>query len=142
MARDYEPPRKGNSVLDKLGARAPGPEPPDDDSDESVRESFSGTRPNSDDLMLDVRMSDGCRCALSYGTLFKVDYTPSDEIRLAFAGEVLVIEGRRLLPLYELLRRHRVKFIQEGTAAEDGLKPEDASHIDQIHFEKPKEDEP
>ena len=138
MAGPYEPPKRGNSVLERLGGRStePAPEP-----DESVRDAFSGSRPNSeDDQMLDVRFSDGSRCALAYGTLFKVDYSPADQLKLAFAGETVVIEGRRLLPLYDLLRRHRAKFIQEGTAAEDGLKPEDAAHIDNIYFEKPKED--
>ena len=137
MAGPYDPPKKGNSVLERLGGRSP--EPPE--SDDAVREAFSFSRLNNeDDLMLDVRLSDGSRCALSYGTLFKVDYRPADELKLAFAGETVVIEGRRLLPLYELLRRHRAKFVQEGTAAEDGLKPEDAAHIDNIHFEKSEED--
>ena len=138
MAGTYEPPRKGNSVLERLGGRS-GPEPPA--PEEEIRESFDGSRPNSDDdQMLDVRFSDGSRCALAYGSLFKVDYNPADQLKLAFAGDTVVIEGRRLLPLYDLLRRHRARFVQEGTAAEDGLKPDDASHIDNIHFEKTKED--
>jgi hypothetical protein len=137
MAGPYEPPRKGNSVLERLGGRAlESPEP-----EESVREAFSGSRPNSeDDCMLDVRLSDGSRRALAYGTLFRVDYNPADQLKLAFAADTVVIEGRRLLPLYDLLRRHRARFVQEGTAAEDGLKPEEAAHIDTIYFENPKED--
>ena len=139
MAERYEPPRRGNSVLERLGGRA-GPEPPG--PDDAVRESYDGSRPNSeDDQMLDVRLSDGSRCALAYGTLLKVNYNPADQLKLAFAIDTVVIEGRRLLPLYDLLRRHRAKFVQEGTDAEDGLKPEDASHIDRIHFEKTKEED-
>lgn len=136
MAGPNEPPRKGNSVLEKLGGR-----PKDESPDDSVREAFNTSRPNSeDDLMLDVRLRDGSRCALAYGTLLKVDFNPADQLKLAFAADTVVIEGRRLLPLYDLLRRHRAKFVQEGTAAEDGLKPEEAAHIDSINFETTKED--
>ena len=136
MAEPYEPPRRGNSVLEKLGGR-----PPDQQPDDTVREAFNESRRNSeDDFMLDVRLRDGSRCALAYGTLLKVDYNPADQLKLAFAVVTVVIEGRRLLPLYELLRRHRTKFIQEGTVAEEGLKPEEATHIDNIHFVTTKED--
>lgn len=138
MAEPYDPGRKGNSILDRLGGQSQH-DPPDDDS--SVRESFSSSRPNSeDDLMLDIRFKDGARCALAYGTLMKVDFRPEDRLTLAFAANIVVIEGRRLLPLYELLRRHRARFIQEGTAAEEGLKPEDSAHVEHIHFEKPEEE--
>ena len=109
--------------------------------DDPVREAFNESRRNSeDDFMLDVRLSNGSRCALAYGTLLKVDYNPADELKLAFAVVTIVIEGRRLLPLYELLRRRRAKFIQEGTAAEEGLKPEEAAHIDHIRFLTTKEE--
>ena len=136
MAGAYEPPRKGASVRDKHGGRSLEQEP-----DDAVREAFNESRRNSeDDFMLDVRFSNGSRCALAYGTLLKVDYNPADQLKLAFAVVTVVIEGRRLLPLYELLRRHRTKFIQEGTVAEEGLKPEEATHIDNIHFVTTKED--
>ena len=136
MAEAYEPPRKGASVRDKRGGRSLEQAP-----DDAVREAFNESRRNSeDDFMLDVRFSNGSRCALAYGTLLKVDYNPADQLKLAFAVVTVVIEGRRLLPLYELLRRHRTKFIQEGTVAEEGLKPEDATHIDNIHFVTTKED--
>jgi hypothetical protein len=136
MAEPYEPPKRG-SILERLGGRSPGGEAPE--TDDPVRESFKTSRPNSeDDLMLDVRLSSGARAAFAYGTLMKVDFEPEDRLKLAFAANTVVIEGRRLLPLYDLLRRHRAK---EGTSAEDGLKPEDAAHIDHIHFEKPEEED-
>src|SRR5947209_4524417 len=113
MAGPYEPPKKGNSILEKLGGRPPGRDA-DSEPDDSVREAFSNRPATDDDLMLDVRLRDGSRCALSYGTLLKVDYNPADELRLAFGVETVVIEGRRLLPLYELLRRHRARYVQEG----------------------------
>ena len=138
MAEPFEPPRKGNSVLDRLGGRKP---PETGEHDDSVREAFSGSRNREDDLMLDVRLKDGTRCALAYGTLMKIFFSPADQLKLAFASGIVVIEGRKLITLYDLLRRHRARFVQEGTVAEEGLKPEDAAHIDSIHFEKPEEDE-
>ena len=136
MAGVYEQSRKGNAVLEKLGGRVSERE-----QDDMVREAYDeGRRQSQDDLMLDVRFSDGSRCALSYGYLVKIEYSPSDQLRLMFGLDTVVVEGRRLLPLYELLRRHRAKYVQEGTVAEDGLKPEEASHIDRITFEKGKED--
>jgi hypothetical protein len=139
MAEQYEPPRKGNSLLDKVGKR---PAPNKDDDADGIRESFAGSRGNGDDdLMLDVRLKDGTRCALAYGTLMKIFFSPSDQLKLAFASDIVVIEGRRLTTLYDLLLRHRARFVQEGTVAEEGLKPEDSAHIDHIHFEKPEEND-
>ena len=136
MAGVYEQTRKGNAVLEKLGGRIADREP-----EESVREAYDERpRRSDDDLMLDVRFSDGSRSALNYGYLVRIDYQPSDQLKLMFGLDTVVVEGRRLLPLYELLRRHRAKYVQEGTAAEDGLKPEEAPHIDRINFEKGKED--
>jgi len=136
MAEHYEPPKRG-SILERLGGRSAA-EPPDTDS---VRESFNTVLNRDDDVMLDIRLSNGSRCALAYGTLMKVNFDPEDRLQLAFAAGTVVIEGRRLLPLYDLLRRHRARFIQEGTAAEEGLKPEESAHIDRIHFEQPEEED-
>ena len=138
MAKHYEPPKQADSILERLGGRSSQDSAEPDDS---VRESFGGNRNREDDLMLDVRLKDGTRCALAYGTLMKIFFSPADQLKLAFASSTLVIEGRRLIALYDLLRRHRARFVQEGTVAEEGLKPEDAAHIESIHFEKPEEDE-
>jgi len=128
---------QGRSMLERLGARS---SPESTAPDSSIRDSFAGTRNREDEHMLDVRLKDGTRCALPYGTLTKVDFSPSGSLRLAFVGSTVVIEGRRLTTLYDLLRRHRAQFVQEGTLAEEGLKPDDATHIDHIHFENPEED--
>ena len=138
MTEPHEPPRRSNPVLDRLGGRSAQPS---NDQDDSVRESFGGNRNREDDLMLDVRLKDGTRCALAYGTLMKIFFSPADQLKLAFASGIVVIEGRRLITLYDLLRRHRARFVQEGTIAEEGLKPEDAAHIDSIHFEKTEEED-
>ena len=138
MKEPFEPPKRAGAVLERLGGRSTSDKA---DEDDSVRESFGGNRNREDDLMLDVRLKDGSRCALAYGTLMKVFFSPSDQLKLAFASSTVVIEGRRLLALYDLLRRHRARFVQEGTVSEEGLKPEDAAHIDNIHFENPEEDD-
>jgi hypothetical protein len=137
MTEPFEPPKRAGSVLERLGGRSNQNKAEDEDA---VRESFGGNRNREDDLMLDVRLKDGTRCALAYGTLMKIFYSPADKLELAFASGIVVIEGRRLVPLYDLLRRHRARFVQEGTVAEEGLKPEEAAHIDSIHFEKPDEE--
>ena len=138
MKKPFEPPKRAGAVLERLGGRSTSDKA---DEDDSVRESFAGNRNREDDLMLDVRLKDGTRCALAYGTLMKIFFSPADQLKLAFASGIVVIEGRRLITLYDLLRRHRARFVQEGTVAEEGLKPEDAAHIDSIHFENPEEDE-
>ena len=138
MKEPFEPPKRAGAVLERLGGRSTSDKA---DEDDSVRESFAGNRNREDDLMLDVRLKDGTRCALAYGTLMKIFFSPADQLKLAFASGIVVIEGRRLITLYDLLRRHRARFVQEGTVAEEGLKPEDAAHIDSIHFENPEEDD-
>ncbi|MCA2968479.1 MAG: hypothetical protein INH43_08190 [Acidobacteriaceae bacterium] len=138
MKEPFDPPKRAGAVLERLGGRSSSDKA---DEDDSVRESFAGNRNREDDLMLDVRFKDGTRCALAYGTLMKIFFSPADQLKLAFASGIVVIEGRRLITLYDLLRRHRARYVQEGTLAEEGLKPEDSAHIDHIHFENPEEDE-
>ena len=130
MAGAYDGPRRGST--------APG----NPEQDDTVREAYAtGRRQTQDDLMLDVRFSNGARCALSYSYLVKIEYLPADQLKLSFGLDTVLVEGRRLLPLYEKLRRHRTRFVQEGTVAEDELKPEEASHIDLIELTQNKEDD-
>lgn len=102
---------------------------------------FDEARPRSrEDIMLDIRLTGGQRVALSYAFLAKVEYQPGDILRLHFDADVVRIEGRRLLGVYELLRQHRAKYVQEGSAEEDEMRPEEASHIDAIRMETKKDD--
>jgi hypothetical protein len=41
-------------------------------------------------------------------------------------------EGRNLSRPRDFVLEHRARFIQEGTDGEEGLKPEDAPHIERI----------
>ena len=130
MAGAYDGPRRGSTT------------PGNPEQDDTGREAYAtGRRQTQDDLMLDVRFSNGARCALSYSYLVKIEYLPADQLKLSFGLDTVLVEGRRLLPLYEKLRRHRARFMQEGTVAEDELKPEEASHIDLIELTPTKEDD-
>ena len=90
-------------------------------------------------IMLDVRKRDGQCHAMSYAYLTQVDFEPGDRMKLHFADKVVQIGGRRLKSLYRRLLEHRVHAIQEGTDAEEGLKPEDVTHIDRIDLITTKE---
>lgn len=104
---------------------------------ESVRESFEEARPRSrEDIMLDIRFSHGHRKAFNYAYLARVEFEPGDTLRLLFGSDIVRIEGRRLLRLYDTLTQHRARFVQEGSAAEEGLKPDEAPHIDRISVEE------
>ena len=133
MAGTYDEPRRAGSHSGRVQDR---------EQDDAVREAYAtGRRQTQDDIMLDVRFSNGSRCALSYSYLVKIEFLPTDQLKLTFGLDIVLVEGRRLLPLYEKLRRHRARFVQEGTVAEDELKPEEASHIDFIQLQQPKEDD-
>ena len=137
MAGAYDKPRRPNPVIGK-----PSGHTSEREQDDAVREAYAtGRRQTQDDLMLDVRFSNGTRCALSYSFLVKIEYLPADQLKLRFGLDTVLVAGRRLLPLYEMLRRHRTRFVQEGTVAEDELKPEEASHIDLIQLTINKEED-
>jgi hypothetical protein len=123
------------SAIDRiLGKTAPRLEPEDAD----VRAAFDEVRaPKSrgrEGIMLDVRKADGQCYGMSYAYLTRIDFEPGDRMKLHFAGDVVQMEGRRLRSLYRRLLEHRVDAIQEGTDAEDDLKPEDAAHIDRLEL--------
>ena len=106
------------------------------------REAFDDARPRSrEDIMLDVRLKDGTREAFNYAYLVKVTFTPGDTLLLRFGTDEVKVQGRRLAPLYERLTEHRARFIQEGTETEEGLKSEDAAHIDAIELSERNDEE-
>lgn len=130
------------SAVDRIMARSGlRHEPEVDDGD--VRNAFDEVRaPKSrgrEGIMLDVRKADGQCHGMSYAYLTRIDFEPGDRMKLHFAGQVVQMEGRRLKGLYRRLLEHRVEAIQEGTEAEDGLKPEDVAHIDRLELISDKE---
>ncbi len=92
-------------------------------------------------LMIDVRKADGSCFGMSYAYMTHVDFTPGDMLRLHFSPATVQVGGRQLKPLYKRLLEHRVEAIQEGTEAEEGLKPEEAPHIDRIDIFNTSEDD-
>lgn len=97
--------------------------------DEPLQEARSRSRKA---IMLDVRLANGTIESFNYTYLTRVSYSPGDTLVLRFGKDEVRLEGRRLEKIRETISDHRVKFVQEGTEAEEGLKPEDAMHIDRI----------
>jgi hypothetical protein len=92
-------------------------------------------------LMLDVRLKGGRCSGFPYAYLVRVDYFPEDTIHLHFPQGQIVVEGRNLSDLYRRLLDHRVEAVQEGTEAEESLKPEEAAHISSITINENEEEE-
>jgi hypothetical protein len=100
---------------------------------EEARDSFQNARVQSrESIMLDVKLGDGSIESFPYAWLSRAKYQPGDRLVLRFGKHEINIEGRNLTRLREIVTEHRARFIQEGTEGEEGLKPEDAAHIDRI----------
>jgi hypothetical protein len=107
----------------------PGVEP----DEERARASFQEARARSREaVMLDVRLADGTVESFPYAYLTRLKYLPGDTLILRFGADEVRAEGRNLTRLRDALSEHRARFIQEGTEAEEGLKPEEAAHIGRI----------
>jgi hypothetical protein len=105
--------------------REPEPEEP--------RDSYQKARVNSNEaIMLDVKLEDGSIVSLPYNGLRRVRYLPGDTMMLRFESDEVHVDGRNLARLRDSVTEHRTRSIQEGTASEQGLKPEDETHITRI----------
>lgn len=127
------------AAIERILGRTQQPGEDEEEADDGeVREAYGEVRApkarGREALMLDVRRADGQCHGMSYSYLMRVDFEPGDLLKLHFAEAVVQVGGRRLQPLYRRLLEHRVEAIQEGTEAEEGLKPEDAPHIDRIQL--------
>jgi hypothetical protein len=119
-----------SSVVDKvLHHPAPRHEP----EVEEARDSHQNARAHSREaVMLDVKLADGSIESFPYAWLARIKYQPGDTLTLRFGRNEINIEGRNLSRTRDLVSEHRARFIQEGTEGEEGLKPEDAPHIERI----------
>jgi hypothetical protein len=100
---------------------------------EEARESFQEARARSrESIMIDVKLANGSIESFNYAYLTRAKYLPADTIVLRFGKDLVTIEGRNLSRLRDALTEHRARFIQEGTEAEEGLKPQDTAHIERI----------
>jgi len=99
------------------------------------RQTWRVARPHGrEDIMLDCRFSEGGRRAFGYTWLASITYEPGT-LKLVFGEITVTIAGRNLDRLYDALVQHRVPFIQEGSDAEEALKPEDEPHIEEISID-------
>ena len=65
-------------------------------------------------LMLDFRGYNGTSFSLPYSQLRAMVFDPDEGISVEFSNHKIQVRGRNLRPLYDLLLRHRVTFVQEG----------------------------
>jgi hypothetical protein len=117
------------SVVEQITQRVPRHEPEVEESMEAFQEARSRSR---ESLMLDVRLLDGSIESFDYAHLARAKFLPEGAIVLCFGQNEVKAEGKNLMRLYTAITEHRARFIQEGTEAEQGLKPEDATHIERI----------
>lgn len=126
------------TMVERIRKRDVAPVPEPDGNEQDVSDAYGEVRaPRSrgrEALMLDVRKANGACYGMSYAYLTRIDFEPGDMLKLHFADAVLQVGGRQLGELYRRLLEHRVDMIQEGTEADEALKPDDASHIDRIQL--------
>jgi hypothetical protein len=92
-------------------------------------------------VMLELRRKDGSIVALGYAWLERIDFDPSEGIKLKFAGQTVKIIGRNLnaelrpnVRLLAGLVRHRVTWIQEADEPESLRAARNATVIEHFEF--------
>ena len=93
-------------------------------------------------ITLEFRKKDGNSVAFDYSWLRKIEFNPSDGLKLYFGGDTVVkITGRNLnrptRPGVQLLRgilAHRVPWIQEASEPDILKAADDATVIEQVAF--------
>jgi hypothetical protein len=90
-------------------------------------------------VMLELRKCDGNIMAIGYAWLERIEFDPSEGIRLFAAHLEVVIAGRNLnrevrpnLRLFEALARHRVPWLREADEGEAMEAPQQATVIESI----------
>jgi hypothetical protein len=109
----------------------PQHEPEVEEAMDSFQEGRSRSRATT---MLDLRMLDGSIESFAYAYLTRVQFKPEDTIAMRFGKDEVRVSGRNLYRLFETITEQRTRFIQEGAEGEEGLKPVDAAHVDQIEI--------
>jgi hypothetical protein len=84
--------------------------------------------------MLDVVFTDGRIESFDYSLPKRVTFLPEGRLILRFGGDSIVVEGANLARVREQIVEGRRRFIRVGTEAEEGIKPEDAPHIEKIEI--------
>jgi len=114
---------------------APPPQPPlEEDSvrEAAVREHQARTSP----LMLEIRLKNGDGEMLSYALLNRVRKRHGGaQWELMFFGCTVILRGRNLHHLPEMLRYHKLSVLQEGDSVESELAGGDRAFIESITIE-------
>ena len=127
---------KRSSIVQQLLLQKPQHEPEVTEAMESSQDARSRSR---DAVMLDFRLSNGEIESFAYSYLTRVRFTPGDIIHLKFGRDEVRILGRNLARLRETIAEQRTRFVQEGVDGEDGLKPSDMPHVEQIEINEGEE---
>ncbi len=101
-----------------------------------IVEPYGITPDDSDPPMVDFRGHNHVAVALPYTHLKSIAYHPIDGITMEFQEHKVVIRGRNLRELYDLLVGQRVRYIQEDDFDNE---PETATFVDAIIVVRPQE---
>lgn len=119
---------EGGSVLKfgKMVRKTAQEEPQESETADAVQH---GRVKSREALMLDVRLRDGTVESFDYSLPKRVTYTRDGTLILRFGEDKIKLGGTGLDQVRQAVTEGRAKLIQEGTEAEQGVKPEDAAHI-------------
>jgi len=111
--------------------RKPAPEPEETEAAESFQQARARSR---EAIMLDVKLNDGTVESFDYSLPKRVTYTPNGTLVLRFGLDKITLRGSNLERVRQAITEGRARSIQEGTEAEQDVKPEDAAHIERIEI--------
>lgn len=109
--------------------RKTAPEPEESEAAESFQQARARSR---EALMLDVKLNDGTVESFDYSLPKRVTYKPDGRLILRFGEDKITVHGGNLERVRQAVTEGRARSIQEGTEAEQGVKPEDVAHIERI----------
>lgn len=123
---------EGGSIL-KFGkmVRKTTSEPDESKAPDAIQHGRVNSR---EALMLDVKLKDGTVESFDYSLPKRVTYTAKGALILRFGEDTIKVQGSNLERVRQAVTEGRAKLIQEGTEAEQGVKPEDAAHIEKIEI--------
>src|SRR5690349_3388569 len=92
-------------------------------------------------VMLELRQKTGTILAVGYSWLERIEFDPSEGIKLFVGGLEILISGRNLneeirphVTLFECLTRHRVPWIREADEDEAMKSPKTETVIEEIRW--------
>lgn len=131
--KDSDTSKHVSNVHRFLKAAPPRHEPTEQEAMDTYTQAHAISR---EVLMLDVRLASGEIVSFPYSALRKARYLATGVIEMRFDDDLVIAEGRNLIPLRDSITRHRQRFIEEGTTIEHGTKDADAMHVERIEIRK------